>query len=59
MYLIEVGYGLPVAQSATSLETVKSVISFVAEGNVCLVAKENLNCSAFTVDDKSVRLSYL
>lgn len=35
--IIEVAYGLPVAQSATSLWTVKSSSTFAVEGKVRLV----------------------
>lgn len=42
LYLTEVAYGLPVAQSATSLWTVKSAFTFVVEGKVKLVAVGDL-----------------
>lgn len=42
LYLIVVAYGFPLAQSATSLWTVKSVFTFVVEGKVRLVAVGNL-----------------
>lgn len=51
--LIEVAYGLPVAQSATSLWTVKSAFTSVVEGKARLVPvgdfKEYFNISANTL----------
>lgn len=41
LYLIVVAYGFPLAQSATSLWTVKSVFTFVVEGKVRLVVVGN------------------
>lgn len=41
-FMLGVAYGLPVAQSATSVWRVKNAFTFVAEGNVRLVAVGDL-----------------
>lgn len=41
-YSVEVAYGLPEAQSATSLWTVKGAFMFVIDGKVRLVAVGDL-----------------